>query len=303
MDIFRGRTEMMARRPRGALDAGVASSCDRLRASWNPYRFARLPLVAFLLAALPTIATAGSVTISGSPFGTNGVVSFPGYGDETNQHNVAGFSPSGISTLNKGAGWYAQGQTGPVSMVVSTLPFYKVDWYFNGAESGDKIRFTSGAISFAEGDQNNNLKKNNNDPGWHFLGATTGSGAGAPIPFSVFDETKGSGLINGVNNNPGALIASLMFAYVEPEYSRNGTLKGWKITKTPTDWFAFGFDDPGSRNNDHDDYVGIGHVSARMTQTPIPGALPLMATILGAGFAMRRWRARRASAASQGVIG
>jgi hypothetical protein len=83
-----------------------------------------------------------------------------------------------------------------------------------------------------------------------------------------------------------------MFAYVEPLYSRGGALKGWKVTTKPTDWFAFGYDDPGSANNDHDDFMMVGHLRA----TPIPGALGLMGSALAGGYCVgrwRRWRARR----------
>jgi hypothetical protein len=80
-----------------------------------------------------------------------------------------------------------------------------------------------------------------------------------------------------------------MFAYVEPVYSNRGALLGWKVTKKPTDWFAFGYDDPGSANNDHDDFMMVGHLRA----TPIPGALGLMGSFLGGSYLVGRWRRRK----------
>ena len=132
-----------------------------------------------------------------------------------------------------------------------------------------------------------------NDPGWWKLGTTTGSGLGAPIPFSLIDlnekDEKKRVVTNGANNKPGAFIASLMFAYVEPVYKSGGALKGWRVTKEATDWFAFGYDDPGSKNNDHDDFMMVGNLRA----TPIPGALILMGTVLGGGYLAGWWRRRQ----------
>ena len=229
-------------------------------------------------------ARASSVTITGTPFGTDGVGAFSGYGSSVNKHNVVGYGPSGISDPYGGAGWRTQGTT-TSSAVFSNLPYFAVDWYFNGAESGHNNRFVSTSLGFTEHNENNRLERGN-DPGPLFLGTTTGSGSGSPIPFSLIDLHYGSGVSNGANHKPGAFIASLMFAYVEPEYSKKGALKGWRLTRKSTDWFAFGFDDQGSRNDDHDDYVGIGHLRAA---TPIPGALPLMGTVVG-GYLLARWR-------------
>jgi hypothetical protein len=252
------------------------------------------PLVAGLcvLWLLPLdIAQAATVEITGARFNTNGVVQFPGYGPAVDKNNVVGFSPSGLSDPTGGTGWRAQGNSRP-GAVIANVPTYAVDWYFVGAESGDTIKFMSQSLSFIESNQNNSLESGN-DPGWWKIGTTTGSGQGQPIPFTLIDTNPNPDNIiaNGANHKPGAYVASLMFAYVEPLYE-GGALKGWSVTKKATDWFAFGYDDPGSKNNDHDDFMMVGHLRA----TPLPGALGLMGSFLGGGYLVgrwRRWRTRR----------
>jgi hypothetical protein len=250
------------------------------------------PLVAALCACslLPLgIAHAATVEITGAKFNTNGVVQFPGYGSAIEKNNVVGFSPSGLSDPTNGAGWRAQGNT-TSSAVIANVPDYAVDWYFVGAESGDTIKFMSQSLQYQESNQNNSYNSGN-DPGWLKIGTTTGSGQGQPIPFTLIDTNPNPDKViaNGANHKPGAFVASLMFAYVEPVYSRRGALKGWQVTKKTTDWFAFGYDDPGSANNDHDDFMMIGHLRA----TPIPGALGLMGSFLGGSYLVGRWRRRK----------
>ena len=233
------------------------------------------------------VRAASVIDITGGTFGT----AFPGYsGGNKSKNNVINYSPSEIVDNKNGSAWHIGGA------VLSNIPYFAVDWYFSGAESGDKIKFASGSISFTEYNQNNRHEWGN-DPGFQSIGTSSGNGVNTAITFTLFDLNKLVGVTNGVNNHlPGAYIASLMFAYLEPEY-KNGKLKGWKVTKNATDWFAFGFNDPGSTDKDHDDYVGVGHAYAipppPVTQTPIPGALPLMASALGAGSIMRWWRRRR----------
>lgn len=255
----------------------------RPRSGWTPFQFVAAAALAVLAG---TGAQAGTVTITGAPFGSDGIAPFQGYGSSVNKHNVVNFWASGISDPTGGAAWLTQGDTTP-SAVKSNVSNYAVDWYFNGAESGDKNKFISGALSYTEGNQNNRYNSGN-DPGWRPVGTTTGSGMG-PIQFSVKDLTRNISVINGANNKPGELTASLMFAFVEPIFWSRYLL-GWKVTHNETDWFAFGFDDPGSKNDNHDDYVGIGHVRALPSPVPLPGALPLMGAVLGVGFLISRWR-------------
>ena len=237
-------------------------------------------------------ARASSIEITGSLFGTPQAGPFPGYGTSISQHNVVGYSYSGISDPTGGAAWRVGGA------VLANASSYTIDWYFSGAESGDSIRFTSKSLRFTEHDQNNSFT--GGKQGWWKLGTTSGSGIG-PIPFSLKDLDTNSGVTNGATS----FIASLMLAYVEPVYVdviRKGrarkVLTGWNVTTEKTDWFAFGFNDPGSSDRDYDDFVGIGHVIAKggypPSPVPIPGALVLMGTVLGGGYLVGSWRRRQA---------
>jgi hypothetical protein len=178
--------------------------------------------------------------------------------------------------------------------VLSEVSDYYVDWYFNGAESGDTIKFLSSTVSFSEANQNNRFEAGN-DPGWLVLGTTLGSGLNSPIPFTLTDTTLSMGITNGANQLPNAGLGSLIFSYANPVYWKD-TLVGWTLSLDATDWFAFAFNDPGSGDKDFDDFVGIGHLRVAEvppTPTPLPGALPLMGSVLGGGYLMRKWRARR----------
>ena len=104
------------------------------------------------------------------------------------------------------------------------IPYFAVDWYFNGAKSGDKIKFTSNSVYFTENNQNNRYNSGN-DPGFKYIGTSTGSGTNAPLPFTLLDLNSNIGVTNGVNNSlPGAHIASLMFAYLVLDYDKKGKI-------------------------------------------------------------------------------
>lgn len=234
-------------------------------------RAARHAICIFSLFGLQaaTPSKAAVVSITGDAFDAS---SFPGYGTSVGVNNVVNFGPSGLLDTTRGRGWFQD-----ASLNVSASS-YQIDWYFAGAESGDAIRFQP--FNFVEANQNNN-HNSGNDPGWSRLGTTTGAAPGT-LPIALIDETNNS------------FIASFMLAYVEPIY-RHGRLLGWRVVRHATDWFAFGFNDAGSSDSDFDDFMGIGHVTAstQVTNTPLPGALPLLATALGAGGLLRCVRLRR----------
>jgi hypothetical protein len=251
-------------------------------------------IVAGVLWCMPRSgAEAATVTLTGSAFGHDGLGSFPGYGSSTNKHNVVGYGPSRVGDPTNGAAWRLQ-SANHHGAALANVPNYAVDWYFVGAESGHDIQLLN--LGFAEHNQNNATGGAKHTP-W-LIGSTIGAGVGSPIVLSLRDLNLGVDLLNGANNIPGAFIASLMMAYVEPIYKR-GIVAGWKLTRKATDWFIFGFDDPGSKDNDHDDFVGIAHVreiAAPVAPTPLPGALPLLATGLGASLLFSRLRKRFLSA-------
>jgi hypothetical protein len=223
--------------------------------------------------------SAATVEIEGYSYSIN-------YGSQSKKNNVVDYGPSGIedNTLWYQKPWKAGGQ------VNATIDNYLVDWYFNGAESGFTNTFTSGTLSFSEHNENNRLEWGNDD-GWLFLDTTTGSGAGDPIDFRVADQNN-KGVTNGVNNKwPGSYSPSLIFSYASPIYDGN-KLVGWELSLSATDWFVFAFNDKGSKDKDHDDYVGLAHVYAP-SEVPLPGALPLMGTVVGGGYLVRRWRNRK----------
>ncbi|MFT3731286.1 MAG: hypothetical protein QM780_07655 [Hyphomicrobium sp.] len=224
---------------------------------------------------------AATASITGSSLGAN---------VNLDQNDVVNFAASGIFDLNNGSTWK---QGGAVSSTVSS---YNVDWYFNGAESGDTEKFSSMSLSFSESNQNNGFNSTDTS-GWSYLGSTQGSGAGA-VSFSVTDTSVVGGVTNGVNNaapSPGA--SSLIFSYAEPLFRQleNGELVlfGWSLTLNPTDWFVFAFDDPGGTDADFDDYVGVGHITvASLTNTPLPGSLGLLLAVLTGGYFRTLWRRR-----------
>jgi hypothetical protein len=255
----------------------------------SPRMFA---LVALCVSALSSISAshAATITITGSPFGTDGIGAFPGYGTAIQKNNVVNFFPSRLFDLTfTGTPWRLEGNTTP-GVVLSNVPKYEIDWYFSGAESGYVNTLVSGPVSFSEGNQNNRYNLGN-DPGFQFLGTSTGSGVNAPISFSVL-ANNGADITNGDNNKPGQYIASLMFAYVKPKY-HDGSLTAWFLTTEPTDWFAFGFDDDGSVNDDHDDFMGVAYV--RAVPVPLPGAALLFSTGV-ALLGLFRWARSRMTA-------
>jgi hypothetical protein len=141
--------------------------------------------------------------------------------------------------------------------VTTTLPHYHVDWYYLGAESGWDISF------FAAG----SFLKKENDERLEFAGEYLGT----------------STTLDSMKFQPhGGKIA---FAYLDVAPD----LLSAVLSKTATDWFIFGYNDTGSSDKDYDDYVGFAHVHS----TPLPGALPLMATGLGVSYLMSGWARRR----------
>ena len=69
------------------------------------------------------------------------------------------------------------------------------------------------------------------------------------------------------------------------------------LTASVTDCVVFGLNDTGFADDNHDDFMVAAHITDG-AQTPIPGALPLFASVLGGGFLFRRLRNRRQAKAA-----
>ncbi len=253
--------------------------------------------VLFAALMLATGAQASIVNISGVPFGTDGTVAFAGYGTAQSNNNVVTYAPSHTSDPSGGAYWYVEGST-TTSEVTTDLSAYGVNWYFIGAESGYTITFVGGApvdpVTHTEANENNNCcysspTINPLNP----IGTSSGL-TSSIIPIDFFINGALTPAVSNGTNDPATLgqaLATIMFGYVQPQYS-SGVLTGWTVVNTPTSWFAFGLDDGGVDDN-HDDWMGIGHV---YSEVPIPAALPLFGTALaGLGWASRRKRGSRPS--------
>ena len=236
-------------------------------------------------------AQAATVNITPGPAGN-----FFGYGTAVGNNNVVngtltgtGFGASGVNDpSNLGVGV----QGGTTAIVQSTVPLYTVTYYLAGSESGDQISFTSPLGTFTEGvnipDNSNNNVPGSGSPqvGPQLLG-TTGVQSAQNLSFSFHDDTNNTGVANGSNNAANSGLPNMLFSYLQ--FISPGV---WNLTSTATDWFLLGFNDSGSPDEDHDDLMIVGNITA----VPIPAALGLFAVGLGLmGFLGRR-RKRQASA-------
>ncbi len=241
------------------------------------------------------LASAATITIVGDSYPT--VTPFPGYGTAINQHNVVN---SGVSDLTDGDAtgslWFTSDGTDPAGVTFTSAGTYQIDYFHVGAESGNTNQLSVGGtnpFTHNESNQNNNIPGGSN-PGAYYVGSTLETVVPGPgstfLDFLVRDLDVAGTESNGGSSEPGANVASLMYAYVQR------TTTGWVLSAIPTNWFAFGFDDPGSSNDNHDDYVGIAYVKASNGQltppVPIPAPLALLLTgLFGLGF-LGRWKAK-----------
>ncbi len=136
------------------------------------------------------------------------------------------------------------------------------------------------------------------------MGATVfnnGANAISTPGFKFMDTDTGATVMNdGTTTNPipNSGSANMIFSYLTPE--TNGTVALgilWDLTTTQTNEVVFGFNDNGSGDDNHDDFMVIASVVAGgLEGTPIPGALPLFGSVLGGGLLFRRLRKRAKSA-------
>ena len=219
---------------------------------------------------------------------------FFGYGTAVGNNNVVNGTPTGTGTGASGvndpsnAGTGVQG--GTTAIVQSTAPVYTVTYYLAGSESGDQISFTSPLGTFTEG-VNIPDNANNNLPGSPQVGpqllGTTGPQSAKTVSFSFGDANQANSVANGSNNAANSGLPNMLFTYLTLTSPLH-----WSFSTSPTDWFLVGFNDSGSPDDNHDDLMIIGNITA----VPIPAALGLFAGGLGLmGFLGRR-RKRQASA-------
>jgi len=222
---------------------------------------------------------AGNVLIQGALIDFSPV---PGYGTAQPNNNVVNSGTSGVTDPTNGDNSYLGTQGATQSVVQSTVSLYNVEWYLVGAESGDANRFNAPGVTATENNQNNNCATCGVSPvtGPFLIGTSTNQTA-TTVAFSFTDTITGTTVANGSNpapNQPG--IASMIFAYLSG-------LPGQIINPVGanTDWFLAGFNDNGSRDDNHDDFMIAGHI----VPVPIPAALGLFAGGLGLmGFLGRR---------------
>ena len=246
---------------------------------------------AFLYTSLVVFAVvnAQAATVNIANPGSAGV--FFGYGTAVSNNNVVNGDATGTGRGSSGlldptnAGTTVAG--GATAVIQSTAPLYTVKYYLVGSESGDQISFTSPLGTFTEGvnipDNSNNNVSGSGSPqvGPQLLG-TTGVQSAQNLSFSFHDDTSNTGVANGSNNAANSGLPNMLFSYLQ--FISPGV---WNLTSTATDWFLLGFNDSGSPDEDHDDLMIIGHITA----VPIPAALGLFAVGLGLmGFLGRRKR-------------
>jgi len=230
---------------------------------------------------------AGNVLIQGALIDFSPV---PGYGTASSNNNVVNSGTSGVSDPTNGDNRYLGTQGMTQSVVQSTVPLYNVDWYLVGAESGDAIRFNANSgVTATENNQNNNCASCGTTVTGPFLIGTSVNQTATTVGFSFTDTNTLSTVANGSNNAPNTPgTASMIFAYLSGAFASTII----NPVGANTDWFLAGFNDNGSPDDNHDDFMIAGHIVA----VPIPAALGLFAGGLGLmGFLGRR-RKRQAPA-------
>jgi hypothetical protein len=279
--------------------------------------FSKLIIASAVTALTAGPAAAGYVTISGVSAVVNGVPTFLYGGAGSNNNVVNPGSPGAVlaglpdsmsglydstatcpaslcnGTAVGGGGvdeWFIESDDTPADVKYNLPQGGFVEWWYNGADSSNVNRFDSGPVTVQEANENNNLAEGPRDGFWKLKGQTAlvASASAAVVPFSFLDINAGPPISNGANNPPAPGVGSMMFAYVDPIFD-NGVLVGWNVsTNSESNWFAVGWDDPGSTNDNHDDLMVVGRVSP----VPLPAAVWLFGSaLLGiAGVGYRRNR-------------
>jgi hypothetical protein len=248
---------------------------------------------AMVIASVSQQAEAATVSITGGS-----AVSVP-LGTTNSDNNVVNFAPSGV-TVPGGGTYYGLQCGNPCgnwvtgAQVNTSLSNFNVSWYFVGSESGNVNTLSSPSGTLIQTELNQNNNQGSSPPSILYAGVLTpiSSFSGTSFSFKLADTTSGSqGTLTNLLVATGSSSA-FMVAYVLPHIV-GGKMVGWDTSSTATDWFAIGYNDPGSTDRDYDDLMAVGHISA----VPLPGALPLFATGLGA-LGLFGWRRKRKQTAA-----
>ena len=265
------------------------------------------------LCAVVVLATTGRASHSAPVFDITGVPqngftygSAPG---DDNVVNSNGVTSTGSTVVDTGAApstWLGSGLDQNnvfVNSFVSATGFapgqkYFIAWTYVGSESDDVIQFSApgGASTTNEDDRNNNCATCSAGPGRNVSTVPMGSTAynyGDIPAFTVTDTNQIAGSVTngGLNPAPANFFASLIFSYATFDGST------YTLTSDPTLSVVFAFNDNGFGDDNHDDFVGVMQFvvcsgGCGQETTPIPAALPLFATGLGA-LGVLGWRRKR----------
>ena len=178
-----------------------------------------------------------------------------------------------------------------------------MDWFYVGSESGHVNDFgaagvpiaNGGLIGYAEFEANNQCASNcglgyvSPQPGRLLMGTSVAQTALTPL--FQFRDHDGSGVFNGSNvqDNAGP---NFLISYATLGVGGLLTLS----CQSASDWVVFGYNDTGSPDDNHDDFIVAAHITDG--NVPIPAALPLFASVLGGGYLFRRLRNRRQAKAA-----
>ena len=172
---------------------------------------------------------------------------------------------NGITGITTGATALAIAANGSEALSVTGASSYQIQWYQVGQSAADNNYLSLNGTQYSK-----NMTAGS-------LLATTNSLAS----YAFVDLTQ--------MNTGGGNIA---YAYLTPSVSSTGVVT-YALSTTPTAWVLLGYNDNGSSDWDYNDDMVVAHVTAAMTATPLPGALPLMGSALGFGGLMSSWTKRR----------
>ena len=178
---------------------------------------------------------------------------------------------------------------------------YNVQWFYVGSESANVIDFAAPGVpvtsvfGYAETDANNQCATcpASAQIGPQLMGTAINETALTPL-MGFIDLSDFSFVQNGFNPGDNVGSPNFLISYA--------TLVGTDLVLSlgPSDWVVFGFNDTGSSDDNHDDFTLALHIldGGGENPTPIPGALPLFASVLGGGYLFRRLRNRRQAKAA-----